>query len=288
MSRIAYVNGRYCPHRAASVHVEDRGFQFADGVYEVIGVRHGRLVDGTGHFDRLDRSLDALSIPRPMGRGALLAVIGETVRRNGVVDGIVYFQATRGVARRDHPFPKAPTPSFVVTSRRGIGPAPAALAEGVAVHAVPDKRWGRCDIKSVGLLPNVIAKQAAREAGAYEAWLVGEGDLVTEGGSTNAWIVDRDGRLRTHPATNAILNGITRQRVIALARAAGLSVEERPFTLAEAFGAREAFLTSTTSYVLPIVRINDRPIGNGHPGETASRLHDVYARFAAEQGEALS
>jgi D-alanine transaminase len=288
LSRVAYVNGRYLPHGSAEVHVEDRGFQFADGVYEVIGVRHGRLIDGTGHLDRLDLSLDSLSIPRPMTRGAMLRVVAETLGRNGVVDGLIYMQATRGRARRDHVFPTKPIePSLVMTSRRGIGPATKSAEEGVAVASMADKRWSRCDIKAVGLLPNVIAKQKARERGAYEAWLVDDRGFVTEGGSTNAWIVDKAGALVTRPADNAILNGITRQRLIALARAAGMNVIERPFALDEAQGAREAFLTSSTSFVLPIVRIDDRAVGNGHPGEAARSLLDLYVRYSEQQGENL-
>lgn len=288
MSRVAYVNGRYLPHGAAEVHVEDRGFQFADGVYEVIGVRRGRLVDGTGHLDRLDRSLDELAIARPMARGALLRVVAETLGRNGVVDGTIYMQATRGRARREHVFPaSAIEPSLVMTAKRGIGPANKSVGEGVAVLSQPDRRWSRCDIKAVGLLPNVLAKQKAKEQGAYEAWLVDGEGAVTEGGSTNAWIVDKTGALVTRPADRAILNGITRQRVIALARAAGMTVVERPFALDEAKSAREAFLTSTTSYVLPIVRIDDRPVGNGHPGEAARSVLDLYVRYTESQGENL-
>lgn len=288
MSRVAYVNGRYLRHREASVHVEDRGFQFADGVYEVIGVRLGRLVDGSGHLDRLDRSLDALGIPRPTARGPMLRTIADTLAQNRVSDGIIYMQVTRGVARRDHTFPKGEVrPSVVMTARRGIGPAAKAAEEGVQVLSQPDRRWARCDIKAVGLLPNVLAKQKAKEAGGYEAWLVDEKGNVTEGGSTNAWIVDASGALVTHPADNRILNGITRQRIIALARSAGMKVVERPFALDEAKSAREAFLTSTTSYVLPIVRIDDRVVGNGHPGEAARDLLSRYVRYAETAGEAL-
>jgi len=288
VSRVAYVNGRYLRHREASVHVEDRGFQFADGVYEVIGVRFGRLIDGSGHLDRLDRSLDALGIPRPTARGPMLRTVADTLARNRVSDGIIYMQVTRGVARRDHTFPKGEVrPSVVMTARRGIGPAAKAAEEGVQVLSQPDRRWARCDIKAVGLLPNVLAKQKAKEAGGYEAWLIDEKGNVTEGGSTNAWIVDATGALVTHPADNRILNGITRQRIIALARSAGMKVVERPFALDEAKSAREAFLTSTTSYVLPIVRIDDRVVGNGHPGEAARDLLSRYVRYAETAGEAL-
>src|SRR5690606_12725090 len=212
MSRIAYVNGEYLPHGQAVVHIEDRGFQFADGVYEVWGVFHGRLADFEGHMARLERSLGELRIRAPMSRAALLQVLRETMRRNQVRDGLLYIQVTRGTARRDHPFPSEDTPpSLVITARSVDRARQASGAEaGAAVITQPDIRWGRCDIKSVGLLPNVLAKQAARERGAAEAWLVDEMGLVTEGSSTNAWIIDADGKLRTRDAQANILRGITR------------------------------------------------------------------------------
>jgi len=276
MSRFAYVNGQYLPHRDAGVHIEDRGYQFADGVYEVIAVAGGRLLDEEGHLDRLDRSLGALSIAAPMSRAALRHVLRETIRRNGVGDGIVYLQITRGVAKRDHPFPKYAEPCLVITARRNKGPSAAAMEEGVGVISQPDIRWERCDIKSISLLPNVLAKQAAREAGAYEAWLVEQDGTVSEGSSTNAWIVTKDGTLVTHPADNAVLNGITRLGVLQAAKKAGIKVAERRFTLAEATAAKEAFLTSTTSLVLPVVRIDGQPIGNGHPGEVTRTVRQAY------------
>jgi D-alanine transaminase len=282
MSRIAYVNGRYVPHREAAVHVEDRGYQFADGVYEVIAVVGGRLIDGGPHLERLARSLSELDMAMPMSAAALEVVIGETVRRNRVIQGIVYLQVTRGTARRDHPFPAGSEPSLVVTARRGAPPSRSAVEQGVGVVTVPDIRWGRCDIKSVSLLPNVLVKQQAREAGAYEAWQVDGEGMVTEGGSTNAWIVDGEGVVVTRPAANAILSGITRARLLALARQNGIRVEERPFSVAEAKAAREAFLTSTTAYVLPVVRIDDAAVGNGHPGSTTLRLRQLYEDFVAE------
>jgi D-alanine transaminase len=280
MSRVAYVNGRYVPHREACVHIEDRGYQFADGVYEVVAVQAGRMVDEGWHLDRLERSLSELSMDMPMGRRALSHVLRETIRRNRVRNGIVYLQVTRGVSRRDHGFPGGHVrPALVITARRMAPTAKTWVEQGVRVVSVPDIRWGRCDIKTVGLLPNVLAKQAARSAGAYEAWQVDENGYVTEGSSTNAWIVDGDGTFITRPAENAILNGITRQRLIALARAAGFKVEERPFTLDEAKQAREAFLTSTTSYVLPIVEIDDTVIGNGRPGSRSLELRQLYETF---------
>jgi D-alanine transaminase len=282
MSRIAYVNGRYLPHAQAAVHIEDRGYQFADGVYEVIFVANGRLVDGGPHLQRLERSLAELEMAMPMPTASLGAVIAETVRRNRVRRGIVYLQVTRGQARRDHPFPKAVSLTLVVTARRAAPPASALVEQGVGVITVPDIRWQRCDIKSVALLPNVLAKQRAREAGAYEAWQVDAQGLVTEGGSTNAWIVDTNGTLVTRPAENAILSGITRARLLALARENGIPVEERAFSVAEAQAAREAFLTSTTAFVLPVVRIDERAVGNGHPGSLTQRLRAFYSRFVEE------
>jgi len=281
MSRIAYVNGRYVPHADAAVHVEDRGYQFADGVYEVCAIVDGLLIDETLHLDRLDRSLGELQIAAPMGRSALKVVMREVVRRNRIRNGMVYMQVTRGVARRDHPFPKGIKPALVVTAR-AIAPEKieANNRNGVAVATVPDIRWGRCDIKSVSLLPNVLAKQAAREAGAYEAWLVDKDGFVTEGSSTNAWIVDAEGNLVTRDVTNNILRGVTRTSLFTVAKAAGIPIVERRFTVDEAKRAREAFISSATGYATPVVRIDDAVIGNGQPGSLAERLRDLYLNAA--------
>jgi len=282
MSRIAYVNGQYLPHADASVSIEDRGFQFADGVYEVIAIDAGRFVDEIPHLNRWDRSIAELRLPQAMSRAAMQRVMAETVRRNRVREGILYMQLTRGQARRDAPFPTKASPSLVMTCRRQTLPGDAQAQAGTAILSVPEIRWQRCDVKSIALLPNVLAKQRAREAGAYEAWFTRESDgVVTEGGSTNAFIVDADGRLVTHPATNAILGGITRDRVISLARATGIDVVERPFTLAEAKVAREAFMTSTTTGVFPIVRIDDTVVANGKPGSIALALLGHYRTFSA-------
>lgn len=282
MSRIAYVNGRYLPHRDAAVSVEDRGFQFADGVYEVCEVLGGRLVDARRHLDRLDRSLSELRIAPPMGRAALEIVLRETVRRNLVRDGMVYLQVTRGAARRDHPFPPAGTPSSLVVTARASDRAAqdAVAAAGAKVITVPENRWPRVDIKSVSLLPNVLAKQAAKEAGAREAWFVDGEGRVTEGASSNAWIVTADGRLLTRPAVGGILGGITRAVVLAAAASAGLAVEERAFTVAEAYAAREAFITAATTLVMPVVRIDDAVVGDGRPGPVAVRLRQAFHQFA--------
>ena len=281
MSRIAYVAGQYVPHREAMVHIEDRGFQFADGVYEVVAVRGGQLIDEDRHLTRLHRSLSELRIAAPMADAALKIVLRQVVRRNGVDNGIVYLQVTRGSAPRDHAFPRAAKPALAVTARRARPPDPRLAQEGVGVITIPDIRWQRCDIKTVGLTANVLGKQAAREAGAHEAWQVDGDGRVTEGTSTNAWIVTADGEIVTHPANHAILNGVTRLAVLDVIRAEGLRCVERAFTVAEAKAAREAFLTSTTSDVLPVVRIDGAPVANGHPGLLTQRLRAAYLAQAA-------
>ena len=280
MSRIAYVNGRYLPHKEAAVSVEDRGFQFADGVYEVISVQHGRYVDEIPHLNRWDRSLAALRLPPAMPRTAMRQAMAQMIRRNRVWNGILYMQLTRGAARRDAPFPAGSTPTLVMTARNQNLPGEVQVNTGGKLMSVPEIRWKRCDVKSVALLPNVLAKQTAREHGATEALFVRDEDgMVTEGGSSNAFMVDSEGTLVTHPATNAILGGITRDRVLQIAREAGFQVEERPFTLEEAKGAREFFMTSTTLAVLPIVQIDDAVIANGQPGSRTLDLNQRYRDF---------
>ena len=282
MSRVAYVNGRYAPLAHAGVHIEDRGFQFADAVYEYFAVFGGKLADAAGHFERLWRSLSELRIDPPMGEVALKAVIAQTIRLNRVRDGAVYLQISRGVAKRDHPFPNpAPHPTVVVTAKPVNYAAEHAKAEkGVAVLSRPDNRWGRCDIKTVGLLPNALAKQAAREAGAYEAWLVDEMGFVTEGASTNAWIVDAEGVLRTRDTNANILRGVTRKTLIDIAQEAGVPVSQRPFTVEEAKSAKEAFITAASTFVLPVVRVDNAVIGDGAPGPVSRRLRALYLENA--------
>ena len=284
MSRLAYVNGRFLRHGEAGVSIEDRGYQLGDGVYEVWAVIGGRLTDAEGHFARLQRSLGELQIPMPMSPAALMVALRETIRRNRVRYGLVYLQVTRGVARRDHAFPDVPiAPTVVITAHATDGEAAQARAtKGVSVITLPDTRWGRCDIKSINLLPNVLAKQAAKEEGAFEAWFVDGSGLVTEGASSNAWIVDAEGVLRTRDTGANILRGVTRLSLIDMAREAGYRVEERPFTVAEAKAAREAFLTGAGALVMPIVRIDDAPVANGHPGEVASALRALYIKRAAQ------
>jgi D-alanine transaminase len=281
MSRIAYVDGVYRPHREAAVHIEDRGYQFADGVYEVFAVRGGKLVDEALHFARLRRSLAELRIEGALADAPLKIVLREVVRRNGVVDGIVYLQITRGAAPRDHGFPKAARPVVVVTSRRSRAPDPKLARDGVSVITIPDIRWQRCDIKSVALVANVLGKQQAREVGAYEAWLVDTQGRVTEGTSTNAWIVTGDNLVVTRGVDHAILDGVTRQALIAIIHREGYGLAERPFTVAEAKSAREAFLTSTTADLLPVVAIDGQPVANGVPGSLSEKLRAAYLSHAA-------
>lgn len=281
MPRIAYVNGRYVPHAAAQVHVEDRGYQFSDGVYEVCEIYRGRIVDEIRHLDRLDRSLREMAIAWPIGREALRVVLREVVRRNHVLDGLVYLQITRGVARRDHAFPQPDTqPALVVTAKATSREQSERLAEeGIRVITLPDNRWERVDIKTVSLLPNVLARQKAKEAGAREAWFVDSEGYVTEGAATTAWIVMADGTLVTRPDGTGILPGITRRTAMRVAEREGYRFQERKFTVEEAKRAREAFITAASTVVMPVVAIDDQPVANGRPGSIATSLraafHDV-------------
>lgn len=277
MSRIAYVNGIYRPITEPLIEVEDRGYQFADAIYEVWGVRNGALLDNGGHFARLKRSLGELRITLPLTNAALLAILKETQRRNRLVDGHLYLQVSRGAAPRDHAFPAAARAVLVVTAKH-LAPATLAarFAAGVSVITLPETRWARRDIKTTSLLPNVLAKQQAREAGAFEAWFVGDDGIVTEGTSSNAWIVTREGKIVTQPLSNAILHGVTRAALIQLARERQMTVEERGFSVAEAKNAAEAFLSSATNAALSIVRIDGQVIGEGKPGPVATALRGAY------------
>lgn len=283
MSRIAYVNGQYRDMRDASVNIEDRGYQFSDGVYEVCEIRSGKVVDMPRHLARLQRSLRELRIEMPMPLAALEVVIHETVRRNRVTYGIVYLQVTRGVARRDHAFPVKPVKPAVVVTARGLNfqKNQDTAAKGIGVITVPENRWPRVDIKSVSLLPNVLAKQQARENDAYEAWYVDSNGHVTEGSSSNAWIVTRDGRVVTRSAESGILAGITRAVLTEVMAALQIRFEERPFTPAEAYEAAEAFVTASSQIVMPVVRIDGHSIGDGKPGSISMRLREEFHRFSA-------
>ena len=282
MSRIAYVDGRYLPLRQAMVHVEDRGYQFGDAVYEVCEVRQGRLIDERRHLARLKRSLDELQIKLPMSPVALGIVLREVIARNRIGYGIVYLQVSRGVAQRDHAFPTPEVPPSVVVSARPLNARrnEALAAAGIAVVSVPDNRWGRVDIKTTGLLPNVLARQAAIAQGARDAWFVDKDGMVTEAASANAWIVTQAGRVVTRPADHGILKGITRTVLFDVIKAQGLSVEERAFTLLEAYAAREAFVTAASQIVLPVVRIDRYAIGEGKPGPVATALRRAFHEYA--------
>jgi D-alanine transaminase len=283
MTRIAYVNGRYLPHRTAAVHIEDRGYQFADGVYEVVPVQGGKLIDEAMHLDRLEFSLGELSIDPPMERPALKVVLREILRRNGIGRGILYLQITRGVAPREHKFPAKVRPSLVMTAKR-LKPVPARyLEEGVGVITIPDLRWKRCDIKTISLLPNVLGKQRAAEEGAYEAWQIDPEGRVTEGTSTNAWIVTKDRKIVTRPLGREILPGVTRRALLELLKTSNLALEERSFSLAEAHDAAEAFLTSSSVFLLPITSIDGRKVADGRPGEVGKRLRQLYLDHAVSQ-----
>ncbi|MGZ3298350.1 MAG: D-amino-acid transaminase [Asticcacaulis sp.] len=277
MPRIAYVNGAYTPLRDAAVSIEDRGYLFADAVYEVWSVFDGRLADTAGHLDRLERSLRELRIDMPMPRASLLVVLDEVVRRNRVVEGMVYLQVSRGVAPRDHVFPIGVKPSVVITARPVDRDAAQRKAEaGIKTISTPDIRWGRCDIKTVGLLPNVLAKQSAKEQGAGEVIFFDRDGYVTEGGSTNVYMVGDDNVIRTRSLTANILGGVTRLNLMAMLDEAGLRIVEEPFTVAQAKAAREVFVTAATSLVLPVIAIDDVRIGDGAPGPVASSLRELY------------
>jgi D-alanine transaminase len=283
MARLAYVNGRFVRHSDATVHIEDRGFQFADGVYEVVSVLGGAFVDEAGHLARLKHSLGELRIAMPLSEGVLKLLMRELVRRNGVRDGYLYMQITRGVAPRDFKFPKLIRSTLVMTTRRQAFRRELPGESGIKVVTVPDIRWARRDIKSVGLLAQVLAKQAAADAGAFETWMVDPDGMVTEGSSSNAWIMTKDGTLVTRQADYSVLHGITGNALEHLAREAGIAVERRAFSLAEAFEAREAFISSATTFCLPVTEIDGRPIANGHPGELARRLRERYFDYATER-----
>ncbi|MGV3552824.1 D-amino-acid transaminase [Rhizobium sp.] len=282
MTRIAYVNGRYVRHADASVHIEDRGYQFADGVYEVCEVRHGLIVDMGRHLDRLGRSLSELRIDWPMHRSALERVIREVLRRNRVRNGLFYLQVTRGVAKRDHVFPAPGTKPSIVVTAKNTNPAIIAgkNANGIKVITVADNRWDRVDIKSVGLLPNAMARQQAKEAGAQEAIYFDVDGMVTEGAATNVWMVDSDGTILTRPAKHGILKGITRTTLMDVAEKLDLKIREEAFSVEKMLGAREVFITAATSICFPVVEIDGRTIANGHPGSVSQKIREAFFDIA--------
>jgi D-alanine transaminase len=282
MTRIVYVSGTYYPYERAGVHVEDRGFQFSDGVYEVCEVRAGQLIDERRHIDRLHRSMNELRMQPPVSRRALGVIMRETVRRNRVHNGLVYLQITRGAAKRDFAFPPAEIAATIVCYARSKSPAAAErrAARGIRVITMPDIRWRRPDIKTVSLLPNALARQAAQDAGAEEAWLVDDDGFVTEGASSNAWILTENDELVTRPATARILRGITRTVLIELIAEQGLNLVERPFTVNEAQSAKQAFNTSATGVVMPVIAIDGVPIGDGRPGALTLTLRRLFGDYA--------
>ena len=283
MTRFAYVNGRYVSGLRAVVPIDDRALYFGDGVYEVCQVLGGRIIDEARHMARLTRSLAELRIGWPVTRDALKVILRQTIALNHVDNGVVYLQISRGVARRDHGFPLKPVRPGLTVTAKSLDPRinEAKAARGVKVITRPDERWARPDIKSLNLLPNVLAKQAAREAGAEEAWFVDADGYVTEGSSTNAWMVTPDGALVTRQADHAILSGVTRLTLIDVAAAEGARLDIRPFSLAEAYAAREAFFSSASTIAMPVVEIDGRRIGDGRPGALTLALRRRFPEIAA-------
>lgn len=281
MSRIAYVNGSYVPQPQATTHIEDRGYQFADGVYEVVALVDGKLLDFEPHLDRLDYSLNELKIKQPVSRSALRHIIHTVIHKNRLKDGMIYLQVTRGVAARNHEFPQQSRPVLVVTGRYVCQKKIETMKQhGIKVISLPDIRWARPDIKSISLLPNILGKQQAIEKGVYEAVLVNRDGFITETNSTNFWIIPEKGVLQTHPVSQDILNGITRQRLIKIANSIDLKIKEQPFTLTDAYSAKEAFLSSSISGIVPVTQIDDYKLGKGQPGNVVSQLIQHYRQFA--------
>lgn len=288
MPRFAYVNGTFSRHNQASVHIEDRGYQFADGIYEVVALINGVMADERGHLDRLERSLNELSIAMPLPRQTLSLLMRELVRKNRVRNANIYIQITRGEAKRDFKFPTDVRSSLVMTTWPFKFDGNAAVEKGAKAISTPDIRWKRPDIKSIALLPQVLAKQAATEKGAYEAWMVDDEGFVTEGSSSNAWIV-KNGKIITRNATQSILRGVTRTAISKICSELQMAIEERPFTLKEAYEADEAFNTSAVALVVPIIELDGHKIGNGTRGLVAQRLYEEYRAYVrGERGETLA
>lgn len=288
MPRYAYVNGSYLPHKDAGVHIEDRGFQFADSVYEVIALIHGQLVDEGGHLDRLERSLAAIDIAMPVKRDNLRFIIRELLRKNRLRNGMIYMQVSRGACRRDFPFPAAHVPpTLVITTRPYRYEVNPRLEKGISVITTPDIRWHRRDIKTNGLLAQILAKQKALDSGAYDAWFFDDDGYVTEGSASNAWILTDDGCLVTRQPTEKILRGVTRAALFHICKDLGLVIEERPFTVEEAYNAREAFSTGAIALTVPVIEIDGRKIGDGQPGPVVKKLYDAYRDYVA-RGETVN
>lgn len=276
MSRISYVNGHYLPHYAASVHIEDRGYQFSDGVYEVVAIHQGKLIDMDSHMIRLMRSMEELEITWPVCKKAMILIIREVIRRNRIKDGIIYIQITRGVAPRQHTFPDHQNSALVVTAKRFPPFDFESENNGINIITTPEIRWQRCDIKTISLLGNCLAKEKARRAGCYEAWFVEDDGMITEGTTSNSWIVTDKGELVTRDVSNSILNGITRLSIMKIAKENNIHFNERAFSLEEAKTAKEAFVSSTTSFVKPVLKIDGQPVGDGQVGPLSARLLSFY------------
>lgn len=285
MSRIAYVNGRYKPHNQAFVHIEDRGYQFADGVYEVVALYKGHLLDEHGHLNRLQRSMAEMRLNPPVTMDGLKLIMLEIKKRNLLETGLIYIQVTRGVATRYHPFPDPAVPcSLVVTAKHMKVPNPKLVEKGISIIAYPEIRWARCDVKSIALLPNVLAKQAAIDEGAGDAWFVDKAGYVTEASASNAWIITQENVLQTRPLDEGILGGITRLSIMQIAKTMNMTCLEKPFTIKEAQNAKEAFITSATNYVMPVTKIEGKDVGKGVAGPIALSLRQSYLRlFDKEQ-----
>jgi D-alanine transaminase len=281
---IVYVNGEYLPQGDAKISVFDRGFLFADGIYEVSAIFNGQLVDNDAHLARLERSVGEIKLKMPWSRAEITAIQNEVILRNGVSEGLIYLQVTRGSAPvRDFKFPDQVTPSLIMFAKSANMSESAEAATGIRVKTVPDIRWMRRDIKSVALLAQVLAKQEAAEAGCQEAWMVEDG-MVTEGGSSTAWIIDKDGTLVTRGNSQKILPGITRKAVEALLGDGKIKFDIRAFSVAEALEAQEAWVTAASSLVMPVVEIDGQKIGTGKPGPFATKLRQTYIAMARQGG----
>ena len=283
MTKCVYVNGQFLRRRNATIDIEDRGFNFGDAVYEVIFLNNGILVDEEEHLKRLEYSLSELGIPLPKSRRILSLLIREVIRLNRIMDGFVYLQVSRGVAPRDHLIPDNITPSLVIMARSSNLVAKPSIKDGVSVITVPDLRWHRRDIKTTQLVANCLAKSNAVKAGAGEAWMVDENGAITEGSSSNAWIVTSNRELLTRPPSSEILNAITRRTILALAKEECLEFYERAFTTSEALKAAEAFFTSATSLATPVLSIDGKKIGSGKVGPITKKLQSMYIKFASGQ-----
>jgi D-alanine transaminase len=284
MSQITYLKGRFLPHEEAYVHVEDRGFLFADGIYDFVLVHRGKMVNLEGHLDRIDYSLGEMEIRWPMPRKELVDVFAEAIRRNALGEGFVYLQVTRGVAPRNHAFPREEvSPTVLVIARHVPFPTLEEARSGAKVITVPDQRWKRCDIKSIAILPNALAREKAVRAGTDEAWMYDEEGFITEGPACNAWIVTAEGELLTRQLDQAILSGVTRRMLLGVCRDNGVRFAERRFTVDEAKAAREAFWTNSPTLIRPVVQIDDTVIGDGKGGPFTLRLLDAYRAFVERQ-----